>query len=207
VSLEKSNPFIEWGVAMKTLTGETLSGDRHFLKFFPTGFLAVVMDGLGHGNDAAMAAETALATLEEYSREHLISLLKLCHENLRNTRGVVMSMASYNELERTMSWLGIGNIFGVLHRVNTNRKFITEIMVNRNGVVGAQYPSPKLFDIKINPGDTLILATDGIREDFIENRLLQDFQPQHMADSILNQYGKATDDNLVLVMRWMGNNP
>jgi hypothetical protein len=48
----------------------------------------------------------------------------------------------------------------------------------------------------------LVLATDGIRHDFVAN--LNPGPPQAMADRILHQYAKGTDDALVLVAQYLG---
>jgi hypothetical protein len=55
-------------------------------------------------------------------------------------------------------------------------------------------------------GDTLIFATDGIREGFTEGLALSD-PPQQLADRILARYTKGTDDALVLVARHAGWGP
>ncbi|HMH83340.1 MAG TPA: hypothetical protein VK531_10750, partial [Gemmatimonadales bacterium] len=52
-------------------------------------------------------------------------------------------------------------------------------------------------------GDTLIFATDGIKEGFAE-QLPADATPQQQADHILTRHGKGTDDALVLVARYRG---
>ena len=57
--------------------------------------------------------------------------------------------------------------------------------------------------VPVAPGDILIFATDGIRSDFSEG-LTGSEVPQRTADRILAQYGKHTDDALVLVARYVG---
>ena len=43
-------------------------------------------------------------------------LLEQCHRALARTRGVVMSVASVRARELTVTWLGVGNVEGVLAR-------------------------------------------------------------------------------------------
>jgi len=50
-------------------------------------------------------------------------------------------------------------------------------------------------------GDTLIVATDGIDEQFAD-QLPQDLTPQPLAEHIFAHYAKSTDDALVLVARY-----
>jgi hypothetical protein len=50
-------------------------------------------------------------------------------------------------------------------------------------------------------GDTLIFVTDGIRSGFARGLSTGD-PPQLMANRILAEYGKGSDDALVLVARY-----
>ena len=52
----------------------------------------------------------------------------------------------------------------------------------------------------MGPGDTLILATDGIGTGFMDQA--PDAGPQQTADRILASFGKGTDDALVVVARY-----
>jgi hypothetical protein len=52
-------PCIEWDVAMRALAGQVVSGDQYLGKPFVNGVLVAVIDGLGHGEDAAAAANLA----------------------------------------------------------------------------------------------------------------------------------------------------
>src|SRR5215467_720373 len=100
---------IEWGMAQHALPGQTVSGDRYEIRTVADGILMAVVDGLGHGAEAAAAAEVAAATLETYSDEPVISLLRRCHAALRHTRGAVISVACINSVYDSMAWLGVGN--------------------------------------------------------------------------------------------------
>ena len=73
----------------------------------------------------------------------------------------------------------------------------------RAGVVGFQLPSLDVEILPVSAGDTLIFATDGIQSDFARG-LARSFPPQKAAEKILARYGKATDDALVLVARYLG---
>src|ERR687888_8854 len=110
--------IIDWGVASLALPGEVESGDRHVVKTFPHGALLAALDGLGHGEQAAAAANRAIRVLQTLETESVVSLLKRCHERLQSTRGVVMSLAVFNALDETMTWVGVGNVEGVLLRAD-----------------------------------------------------------------------------------------
>jgi negative regulator of sigma-B (phosphoserine phosphatase) len=195
--------IIEWGDASLTLAGEVESGDKHVVKVFPHGALLAVMDGLGHGKEAAAAANLAARILETADNESLISLLKRCHERLRSTRGVVISLAAFNAVDETMTWVGVGNVEGVLLRVDPAVDPRYETLVLRSGVVGSRLPLLHVTIVPVMRGDTLIFVTDGIRREFTQGLALGD-GPQQLADKILGQHAKRTDDALVLVARYVG---
>lgn len=196
--------LLEWGVATQAAAGQTESGDRHLVEPFPDGVLAAVVDGLGHGPHAAAVAETAVGTMEGYVHEPPGSLLERCHRALRSSRGVVMSLASFNTLDGTMTWLGVGNVNGVLLRADSASAGRTrELLLPRGGVVGYRLPTLRPVALPVWRGDLLLFITDGIRSSFAQDLKVSD-PPQQIADDVLARYGRGTDDALVLVARYLG---
>lgn len=197
-------PWIDLGVASFALPGEGESGDHYLIRANEHGVLMAALDGVGHGEEAAKAAKAATSILETYADEAIIELVEDCHEGLRGTRGVALSLAYIHVPRGTMTWLGIGNIQGVLLRSSRRGDLpAQELLLLRGGVVGAFLPPLRSFDLPVAEGDTLIFATDGLRPEFIE--ALQPLEsPQRMADKILERYRNEKDDALVLVARFVG---
>jgi serine/threonine protein phosphatase PrpC len=195
--------LVHWGVATLTLEGESESGDLHLVKAFKDGVLIAVVDGLGHGEEAAIAARLAVSTLESYADEPPLSLLQRCHAALKGTRGVVMSVAHFDASRSTMTWLGVGNVEGVLHHANWSERSGRASLVTRGGIVGSEVPAVQAAVIPVNTGDVLVFATDGIASGFLSDVSARE-EPQRLADQILARYGKGTDDALVLVAKYIG---
>lgn len=193
------------GVAQTPLPGETVSGDRHLITPFAGGVLVAVVDGLGHGAEAAFAAETAAATLARHAEEPVIALLKRCHEALRQTRGAAMSLASLSTDYGTLTWLGVGNVEAVLLRGDKDGVPVQETVMLFPGVVGHHLPGLRAVVTPINPDDLLVFFTDGVRGDFLSEPIAGQ-TPQRIADRICNRFAKGTDDALVLVARYAGGN-
>jgi phosphoserine phosphatase RsbX len=185
------------------MAGQTTSGDRHLVKPFPDGVLVAVVDGLGHGAEAGDAAALAVRTLESYAEQPVTSLVKRCHEALRGTRGAVMSLASYSARDAMMMWLGVGNVEGVLLRRSDKTHEERQSLLLRGGVVGTQLPALTAAITPVRSGDILILASDGIRSEFAR-RVIGADPAQKIADRIMAEHRKATDDALVLVTRYLG---
>jgi len=198
--------MVEYGVAKRMLLGQGECGDLHLVCCNRNGVLIAAIDGLGHGEEAADASKAAAALLRSSADHAIISIIERCHEELRATRGVVLSLAFIDHEHGMMTWLGVGNVQGVLIRADAKGGNAQEMLLLRAGVVGAQLPSLQATVLPISRGDTIFLATDGIRTDFSTSLSARE-NPQRAADRILKQYGNGNDDALVLVARLTGAHP
>jgi hypothetical protein len=200
---QSDSSIARWGIATRPRKGETDSGDLHLVAELRGGLLMGVVDGAGHGPDAAAAARLAIRTLSGAPAGiALTDLVNDCHEQLRGSRGGVMSLGLIREQDRGLSWLGIGNVTGVLY--SDSREAPARLLL-RSGVVGMWLPALKPHTLELVCGDTVIFSTDGIDTRFIDELgVLGD--PQALADRILRDYGNPNDDALVLVLRYTGKN-
>src|SRR5262245_22658647 len=128
---------IEWGQAARALSEP--SGDLAIVRAFNHGVMVAVVDGLGHGTPAAEAAQLAGDEITRHPGDSVIALLRRCHTRLRGTRGVVMSLASFNTRDDTMTWVGVGNVEGMLLRAAEGKP--RESVLLRGGVVGYDLPA------------------------------------------------------------------
>jgi hypothetical protein len=202
VGLEKP-VIVDCGVAGRPLEARSVSGDLHVIKSFGYGVLLAVIDGVGHGGEAAAAAAAAADVMQKQTPESVISIVKHCHEAIVKTRGAVLTVASLNALDNTVTWLGVGNVEGRLLRADAGNSHPIESVLLRNGLVGLHLPALHAGVLSLTPGDLLIFATDGIRPGF-EHGLNRAEPPQQIADQILNQHFKGSDDALVLAARYLG---
>lgn len=197
-----TSPLLEWAFAGRALADEE-SGDAHVVAPFEGGVLVGVIDGLGHGYEAALASREAVHILAEHPGAPVTELVARCHEGLRKTRGAVLSLASFVAVASTMTWVGVGNVDAILVRGRSPWTRSKEGITARGGVVGYQIPPLSPRTLPVAPGDRLILASDGIRGDFVEN-LPFEGSPNAWAEAILHSHGKRTDDALVLVAEYRG---
>jgi negative regulator of sigma-B (phosphoserine phosphatase) len=196
-------PLLDWGVASRALAGESESGDACVVAPFVGGVLAGVIDGLGHGPEAAEAARVAVATLKADPGAQVIDLVRSCHESMRRTRGAALSLASFHESTGTMTWIGVGNVEGALFRIDRNAAPPRDALMLRSGVVGYQLPPLRAATHHIHAGDVLLLVTDGISGGYYTRSPIG-HAPQETADDILERCGRSTDDALVLVATYLG---
>lgn len=190
---------IQWSYAAATMPGETESGDCHWAHAVADGMLFAAIDGLGHGGDAAYAARIAVAALERHADQSLVTLVKQCHESLLNTRGAALSVAHIDTRTARLTWIGVGNVEGILIRSDADAP--RERLLLRSGVVGYQLPFLQHDVLPLYRGDTLILTTDGVLNNF-ERELHFNAPLKEIAERILATANKGTDDALVLVVRY-----
>jgi phosphoserine phosphatase RsbX len=200
---EQPSPLIEWAVAHSALPGEEESGDLHFVRAYDDCALVGAIDGLGHGPEAAVAAQRAAETLERHHAEPVVSLLERCHNDLRGTRGAVITLASFDGRRNVMSWVGVGNIEGTLVRAEPGEGRERESVMLVGGVPGHQLPAVRSAELAVSAGDTLVLTTDGIRPGYLE-LLAGGDAPNVVVERIMDGFGKGTDDALVLMVRYLG---
>lgn len=204
---------VRWSAVGRALPGEPVSGDEYVAQAYEGGMLLGVIDGLGHGAEAHRAARQAADMLTAHAGTALVSLMNGCHEALLGTRGVAMSLVAIDAREDRLEWLGVGNVEGVLLRTAADggrarrRGALTvpqrERLLLRGGVVGYQLPTLRVSESSIQRGDTLVLATDGIKRAFLED-LHSELGVEGLADHVLKRHQRSTDDALVLVAAYAG---
>ena len=189
-------PVLERGVAGLTHQGEGRTGDVAVFAPYRRGALLAVIDGLGHGGFAADAAEAAAAVVRERVDDPPHDVMEACHRALRATRGAVMTIAWFDLDDRSLEWTGVGNVEARLVRAGAR----PDSPVVLGGVLGMNLPRARLTTIALQPGDTVVLATDGVAADFSES-VDPGMPAQQVADRVIERHGKGTDDALAAVVR------
>jgi phosphoserine phosphatase RsbX len=197
---------LERGVAGLAHAGERRPGDIAAFASTAAGGLVACIDGLGHGDAAADAAEAAAVVLGEYADEPPQRLLERCHEELRRTRGVVMTLAWFDLERGELAWTGVGNVEARLVRGtgSADNRYASPVVLG--GVVGYNLPQVRMATIALEDGDAVALATDGVSADYSAS-LEPGVSAQELADRVLARHGKGTDDALAVVVRYLGDRP
>lgn len=195
--------LVEWATAGRAAPGEAHSGDIAVTAEHADGILLAAIDGLGHGPEASLAAQTAAEVLEDEPGARLDVLVTRAHERLRDmsqSRGAVMTLVSLRP--EGSAWLGVGNVEGKMLRTGADPA-ATVYLSPLGGIVGYELPPLRVSSLEVRPGDVLVLATDGVREDFdLGWRIARPVQ--EIADRLLEGFGRTTDDALVVVARYLG---
>ncbi|MBE1496409.1 anti-sigma regulatory factor (Ser/Thr protein kinase) [Amycolatopsis lexingtonensis] len=116
---------------------------------------AVVADGLGHGPDAAEAAEAAVRVFTENPDRPLSHQLTNMHRALRTTRGAAVALVRI--APRRLEFCGVGNVSGASVGSGASR-----LLLSTPGVVGFTLPSAPVRHVELADGDVVVLHTDGV---------------------------------------------
>lgn len=106
--------FVDLASAARAFGDELVSGDEHVVVDLPSGTLLAVIDGLGHGVEAAAAARAAARAVEEHANASPDEILRHCHAASVDTRGSAITLAAIDHAAGTMAWAGVGNVAGVV---------------------------------------------------------------------------------------------
>jgi len=187
------------GFARRALADARECGDVcGFLQDDDTTVLYMI-DGLGHGPLAEAAALAASSCLKHRTRKPLQTTFFECNEEIRNTRGVAMGIAKIEENTGTLTYAGVGNtriIFG-------NRRM--KSFHSTPGIVGGGYGHLDEETHQLCSGDMVVMYTDGLKTeiDFAAYDPRYHADPTRLAERVLHDWGRGTDDAGVLVYRYV----
>jgi phosphoserine phosphatase RsbX len=195
-------PFVDWAVASRPMRGQTVCGDMATVHLSDVRCVLAVIDGLGHGPEAARAAGLAAEVIEKHPNEAPDALLSLSHRSLTTSRGAAVTVAVIDRATGTLDWLGVGNVAGVMVRAAEDARPRTHGVFLRGGVLGERMPRlHRPEPMHLEDGDRIVIATDGVRGDLAAAGQT-DLDVDVLAQRILDDYGIPDDDALVFVARY-----
>ncbi|RMF39973.1 MAG: serine/threonine protein kinase [Planctomycetota bacterium] len=181
------------------LSGETRCGDDWLVHCDDHYATCVVVDGLGHGDGAARAAELATATARDCMACDVESMLQHMHARLRGTRGAAAAIARIDHRSGEVQFAGIGNISARIERDGEN----TQHMISLDGIVGAAARTVRVFSYRWHPSATLVMHSDGLtsRSSFSSSEPRRMVSPICQAARLWRDFSRGRDDATVLVLQ------
>ncbi len=191
-----------WGGVNVPRGGSGDSGDAWAVATGPN-LAALLVDGLGHGTEAAAAAAAATEVFAQHA-DHLgggslTNFTRDAHRAMRGTRGGVLAVCVVAPERNQVTYTGVGNIAG---RVLGGAR--REHLVSQHGTLGTHLapPAAKQSTYALPPGATLVLTTDGVdtRWDPDTYPGLLRHHPAVVAATIHRDHTRGTDDAAILVV-------
>lgn len=186
---------LQFGVMTRPLSGEKYSGDAYFIKRYCNTHIISLIDGLGHGEKAHFAAQTAIRYIGDNYKKSFKKIFQGVHCVCRATRGVAMSISRIDLDNKTLSYAGIGN---VVSRIFNSPTPINPI--NFNGILGLVMRNVHVFSYQWG-GGVLVMYTDGISSRWNSHDLpgMKSKTANEIAIEILDRFGRNNDDATVIV--------
>jgi phosphoserine phosphatase RsbX len=171
--------------------GETLNGDAVVVRHDGRHQLIAVVDALGHGPGAALAAQVAVEELEVAPLDRGVqNLIERVHGKLHGTRGAAAMVCIWNG-ER-IEGCSVGNV------EMRSRGTRVPVMLTP-GILGSRVRSYRIFESLLVPADRLVIFSDGISSHVAIDET-QRLSPREACQAIMDRYRRSHDDATVLVV-------
>jgi anti-sigma regulatory factor (Ser/Thr protein kinase) len=178
--------------------GEQVCGDNWSFSEPKAGPTLLLVDGSGHGVEAARAAEVAGQAFAAHAGGSCVDIIGALHRALAPTRGAAVAVARIDMAARLVRFVGVGNISGLLVHANGSRH-----MVSHNGTAGHLAPRIREFTYEFADEPLVILHSDGLatRWDIAAYPGLTVQHPSLVAGVLLRDHRRGRDDASVVAMR------
>ncbi|HZO33333.1 MAG TPA: SpoIIE family protein phosphatase [Chloroflexota bacterium] len=184
------------GVASRPYPSEIVNGDAHAVHWSEGSCRIAVIDGLGHGVAAAEASARAVAVLDAHPDLDPAEALRRCHTALVGTRGAAISVVRLDPARGELVYAGIGNVEGHLWQGGRQER-----MIAYRGIIGSAMRTVRPFTMQLADEWTLLMHSDGVsaRADLHALDLPTPWDPEQLAQAVLERYGREHDDALAVV--------
>ncbi len=187
-------------------------------------FLAVV-DGVGHGVEAAATTAKVLDCLRTHHKLDLVSLVKECHRTALHSRGATIGIARLHPSSSRIEFIGVGDvsmrILALSNRQAENEPpslfgppgslaSSVQILANNTRTIGYRIPDRlRTNTCKYSPGDILLLASDGIRQhiDLADVEDIDVLDLAAVARRLISNFASDRDDATVVVASYTAHRP
>jgi anti-sigma regulatory factor (Ser/Thr protein kinase) len=178
--------------------GEPVSGDGWAAEHGHDRSWVLVVDGLGHGPDAAHAAQAAIRSFRRHAGSAPAERLQSIHEDLHGTRGAAAAIAEIRHASGGIRYAGLGNIAATVVSASD-----TSSMISLDGIAGHRAERIREFEYVMPSDALLIMHSDGVNQhwDLGRHPGLRQRDPGIVAAVLLRDHARSRDDATVLVAR------
>ena len=196
---EAARGSLPQGAICAPKSGETVCGDAWALLSSRGRYALFLVDGLGHGPDAAAAARAAMDAAAQGIQLTAVDFIASVHDALRSTRGAAAAVAMLEPEKELCTYCGVGNIAAGIRSGGTSRN-----MVSHNGILGHQVRKFQDFSYPFPHGALCIAHSDGLsaRWDLAAYPGLERRHPALVAAVLFRDHGRGgRDDATVAAVR------
>lgn len=189
------------GAVCLPVDGEQACGDAWALQAHSGSTRFLLADGLGHGPQAAAAANLAVDLFEKHPAGPPAQLLHLLHGALQSTRGAAVAVADVDPVLGQVRFAGLGNISALILAEGNARH-----LVSNNGTAGAEARTIQEFTYPWPKEGLLVLHSDGVATHWALEHYpgLVAKHPALIAGVLWRDHQRRQDDSTVLVAKAAG---
>jgi len=190
------------GAVCVPLRGEYRCGDA-WAAWSAGGLTSVmVVDGLGHGHEAAIASDLAVNVFRRHAERSAPDVIALVHAALKPTRGAAVALAELDERAGKLRYCAIGNISALVARPDGHE----QRLVSLPGIAGHVARRVQTFTYDWLPGSLLVMHSDGIGTHWSLAKYdgLLGHRPDVIAGVLYRDHRRAADDATAVVTRYGG---
>lgn len=191
-------PDLQWAAFSRPVSGEVENGDAWQISVTADSARFFVVDGLGHGPVAALAANTAIGSFRKHPDHTPLQFMESAHRDMAGTRGAAAAMLRLDGRSDATSYVGVGNISSWLVGSNGQKG-----LISHNGTLGGAVRKFQAFEYSWLAGALLIMHSDGIKTHWSLNDYpgLATRHPAIIAATLARDFSRGRDDMTVLVAR------
>jgi anti-sigma regulatory factor (Ser/Thr protein kinase) len=192
-------PFY-WAVFGRPAPLETECGDAWRIAERNGSLALMLVDGLGHGHEAAKAAAEAVCVFDRDPFVPLTEFFGAAHARMHGTRGAAMAAIQMDAASRQIKYAGVGNIAGHLHGSAGERG---RGLFSHNGIVGVQIRKVQEFHYEYPASGLLIMHSDGLQSRWSLDVYpgLAQRHPGVIAGVLYRDFTRGRDDVTVAAIR------
>lgn len=186
------------GVVCTPLAGEIACGDAWLVERTRHGFLVALVDGLGHGPDAAVAADSAIHMIRKNVERAPAEMLELANGSLRPTRGAAIQIATVDLRAQELRSAGVGNISTSVIYDDQSKS-----IPSQPGIVGHQMPKVREVVFPWKADSLLAMHSDGVSGRWSIDKYpgLRQRDPSLAAAVLYRDFARPRDDATILMLR------
>lgn len=180
------------------LQGEEICGDAWVVRCRDRGIDVMIVDGLGHGRNAAKAATAAMRAFLANGSRSPAQHLDAADSALHGTRGAAMGVAVIDLQRGELTFGGVGNTVAIVMTGDDKQQ-----LVSFGGIVGQRRNRSREFSSRWSPESMLIAHSDGINTRWSLDAYpgLASRHPSIIAGVLYRDFARGRDDASVLVIK------
>ncbi len=195
---------LEFGFVTRRYPGMKKNGDAFLHRTWDDRALVGVIDGVGHGDNAHLAAVKATEYINSHYDLPLETIVKGTNRACRGTRGVVAGLVRFHWEPRAVRvrYVGVGNIECIIIGPDGRNN-----LISKRGLLGKTCPTPKVISREWgNESERImVLQSDGVKTHWTLDDFdgIREQSAAAIADRLLGSLERSDDDATLAAIKYL----